>query len=249
MAIIIALIIGLVIIAVIANVLQQHKEKQDAERRLEMSKFKTIIEETELMIANDSNVPISRNGYIMLYRRVLHALKKMNAITPGNKDIHARIKDCTGKIEAGTFNVIDADSLPIPENEKALIALIQGIKKYRVILRSEQNKGNLTGPAFMEEDKKIEQLQLRINVESQLRRGAKARSNGMTGSARQYYEKALATLEAQSYTNDYIMTTKQKASTVLAEIATELNSAKSAKPDSDEDGDNLDALFAPKKKW
>jgi hypothetical protein len=249
MAIIIALIIGLVIIAVIANLLQQQKEKQDAERRLEMAKYKTIVEDTELIIANDANVPITRNGFIILHRRVLYALKKMNSTTPGNKDIHARIKDCTGKIEACDFRILDADTLKIPENEKPLIALIQGIKKYRVILRSEHSKGNLTAPAFMEEDKKIELLQLKINVESQMRRGNKAKANGMVGSARQYYEKALATLNAQTNTNDYITAAKAKAAAVLVEITNQMKASKSAKIETDEDGDNLDALFAPKKKW
>jgi hypothetical protein len=249
MAIIIALIIGLVIIAVIANILQQQKEKQDAERRQEMVKYKTIVEDTELIIANDANVPITRNGFIILHRRVLYALKKMNSTTPGNKDIHARIKDCTGKIEASDFRVLDAATLKIPEAEKPLIALIQGIKKYRVILRSEHTKGNLTAPAFMEEDKKIELLQLRINVESQMRRGSKAKANGMTGSARQYYEKALATLNAQTYSNDYIAAAKQKATKALADIASQMSAARSVKAETDEDGDNLDALFAPKKKW
>lgn len=237
------------IIAVIANLLQQHKEKQDADRRQEMTKYKTIIEETELMIANDSSVPITRNGFIILYRRVLNSLKKMNELTPGNKDIHARIKDCTGKIEAGEFHTIEAESMHLPENEKALIALIQGIKKYRIILRSEHSKGTLSAAIFLEEDKKIEHLQLRINVESQMRRGNTARSNGMTGSARQYYEKALATLDAQTYTSEYIVAAREKTTQILTEIASELSASKAEKATKTESEDNLDALFAPKKKW
>jgi hypothetical protein len=249
MAIIIALIIGLVIIAIIANVLQQHKEKQDANKRQEMTKYRTIIEETELMIANDANAPITRNGFILLHRRVLNSLKKMNELSPNNKDIHARMKDCKGKIEAAAFRIIDAESMPLPENEKSLISLIQGMKKYRIILRSEHSKGHLTSPIFLDEDKKIERLQLRINVESQMRRGQTARSNGMTGSARQYYEKALATLDAQTYSSDFIIAARQKITDTLAAIAKEMSVAKAELNETDEHEDNLNALFAPKKKW
>lgn len=237
------------IIAVIANVLQQHKEKQDADRRLEMTKFRTIIEETELMIANDPNVPITANGFIILHRRVLNSLKKMNELTPNNKDIRARIKDCSSKIENSQFRILNSETMSIPDNEKALIALIQGMKKYRIILRSEHSKGNLSSAIYNDEDKKIEHLQLRINVESQIRRGLTAKSNGMTGSARQYFEKALATLNAQNYSSDFITAAKQKVTKTLADIATEMNAAKSDERETDEHEDNLDALFAPKKKW
>lgn len=250
MAIIIALIIGLVIIAIVANVLQQQKEKQEAEKRAEMAKYRAIIEETELAIANDVRVPISKTGFIILYSRVLNALRKMNEINPNQKDVLARMKDCAGRIEAGDFNIIDSDSVKIPDNDKILIAMIQGIKKYRTILRSEHNKGNVTSAAFQEEDKRVERLQLRINIESQIKRGKLAKKNGMTGSARQYFEKAMATLDAQPYSDDFLIAAKQDLKIMLDEIARELNANKSPEPaESSDDEDNLDALFAPKKKW
>lgn len=248
-AIIIALIIGLVVIAIVANVLQQQKEKQDAERRAEMAKFRTVIEETESVISNDVRLPISRNGFIILYSRVLAALRKMNELLPNQRDIKARMQDCIGKIESGDFNIVESESMMLPENDKLLIAMIQGIKKYRTILRAENNKGVVNSTAFQEEDRRLERLQLRINIESQLRRGRMAQSNGMIGSARQYFEKAMTTLDAQPIADDYILSIKQEVKTHLEQIAAELNASKKpAKPESD-NKDNLDDLFAPKKKW
>lgn len=247
--IIIALIIGLVIIAIVANVMQQHKEKQEAERRQELAKYKAVVEETELVILNDVNVPISKEGFIILYQRVLNALKAMNQVSPNEKVIMSRIQDCQNKIEAGDFNAIDADQVTIPDNEKLLIAMIQGIKKYRAILRSEHNRGKIQSNVFMQEDKKVERLQLRINVESQMRRGKMAKKNNMTGSARQYFEKAMATLDAQVYSDEFIVNSKQELKVLLDEIAQELNAAKAGAPPAEGDEDNLDALFAPKKKW
>lgn len=248
--IIIALIIGLVVIAIVANVLQQQKEKQEAERRQEMAKHRSVLEETELVIANEIGIPISHNGFQILYRRVHATLKAMNQITPNHKDIMARLHDVTNKIEAGDFNAVDSETVRIPDNEKILIAMIQAIKKYRTILRTEHSKGNVASPAFMDEDKRVERLQLRINITSQIRRGKAARSNGMTGSARQYFEKAMTTLDAQVYSDDFIMQAKAEVKGFLDEITRELaNKTPEEKTTDSDDEDNLDALFAPKKKW
>lgn len=248
--IIIALIIGLVVIAIVANILQQQKEKQEAERRQEMTKHRAILEETEEVVTNEIKIPISNVGFQVLYRRIYNTLKTMNEITPNHKDIMARLQDVTNKIEAADFNSIDSESVRIPDNEKILIAMVQAIKKYRTILRTEHSKGNVANPAFIEEDKRIEKLQLRINISSQTRRGKMARNNGMTGSARQYFEKAISILEAQVYTDEFIIAAKAEVKGYLDEIAREMNASQTAKPvEDDSNEDNLDALFAPKKKW
>lgn len=250
-AIIVALIIGLVIIAVVANTMQQQKEKLEAEKRQELAKFRAIIEETEEAIMNEVGVPISNEGYSILYRRVLFALNGMNETSPGQKDVQARIKSVKEKIESNEYPSADANVMALPDNEKILIALIQGIKKYRTILRSEHGKGRIPSNLFMQEDKKIEKLQLKINVESQIKRGKLALTNGLTGSARQYFEKALNTLDSQPYSDEYIMSRKQDVTERLDAIAAELKSAnaKAVKKKLEDEKDDLDELFAPKKKW
>jgi len=250
-AIIVALIVGLVIVAVVANTMQQQKEKEEADRRQEMAKFRAIIEETETVIMNEYGVPISTEGFLILHKRVLFALQGMNETTPNQKDVLARIQAVTEKIESGDFPAKDANNVDLPENEKLLIAMIQGIKKYRTILRSEHGKGRIPSNLFMQEDKKVEKLQLRINVDSQIKRGNMAMKNGMTGSARQYFEKAIATLDAQTYSDEYIISRKQQLSEKLETIMNELKSANASavKKKLEEEKDDLDELFAPKKKW
>lgn len=250
-AIIVALIIGLVIIAIVANTMQQQKEKQEAERRQELAKYRAINDETEEVIMNEAGVPISNEGYVILYKRVLSALQGMNETSPNQKDVLARIQSVKDKLEAGDFPARDASAVELPDNEKILIALIQGIKKYRTILRSEHGKGRIPSNVFMQEDKKVEKLQLKINIDSQIRRANMALKNNMTGSARQYFEKALATLDAQPYSDDYIMSRKQQVQEQLQSIMEELKTANAdaVKKKIAEEKDDLDELFAPKKKW
>jgi uncharacterized protein YfkK (UPF0435 family) len=250
-AIIIALIIGLVIIAIVANTMQQQREKQEADRRQQMTKFKAIIDETEEIIMNSANVPISKEGFDILYHRILSALQGMNETTPNQKEIKSRIQEVKDKLSSADYAVIDATGVELPDNEKAMIGLLQGIKKYRTVLRSEHGKGRVSSNLFMVEDKRVEKVQLRINVDSQMRRGKMAMNNNMTGSARQYFEKALTTLDNQSYTDEYITTRRAELETMLEKITQELKSANasSVKKKLEEEKDDLDALFAPKKKW
>ena len=250
-AIIIALIIGLVIIAIVANTMQQKKDKQEAERRQTLAKFRAIIDETEEIIANEMSVPISSTGYAILYTRILNALKGMNETHPNQKDIQARLSEVDQKLQANEFPSADAATTTIPENDKLLIGMLQGIKKYRTMLRSEHGKGQISNQVFMAEDKKVEKLQLKINVDAQMRRGRAALKNNMTGTARQHFEKAQATLEAQAYSDEYIMARKQEIKEHLDQIAQDLQSANadSLKKKLDEESDDIDQLFAPKKKW
>ena len=60
----------------------------------------------------------------------------------------------------------------------------------------------------------------------------------------------MTTLDAQTYSDEFIMAAKAEVKGYLDDIARELtNKSPEAKTDGEGDEDNLDALFAPKKKW
>ena len=250
--IVIVLIIALVIIAVVVNAMQQQKEKQETERRAQLAKYKAVIEETEEVLMNSANVPISQALIHVLHKRILDALKNMLELSPNNKEIMTRIKQSQESVDNVDPNAKQMDdSVSMPENDTQIINVVQGIKKLRAILRSEHSKGNVDSQIFMTEERRLESLQLQINVESQFRRGMKAKNTNMLGSARQYFEKALLTLEGQSFTDDFIVNKKAEVEAQLADITTQLKSAnaKDAKKKEEESQDELDMLFAPKKKW
>ncbi len=250
--IVIVLIIALVVIAVVVNAMQQHKEKAEAERRQQLTRFKTVIEETEEVLMNSANVPISRSLMTVLHRRIHDALKAMLELSPGSKEIKTRLKQAKERLDSDDPNDKSGeDKVVIPENEAQIINVVQGIKKLRIVLRAEHSKGFVDSQIFMAEDRRLESIQLQINVESQIKRGLKAKNSNMLGSARQYFEKAHATLESQTYTDEFISKKKAEVTYHLDEITSELKTvnAKDAKDKEKEDQDDLDILFAPKKKW
>ncbi|MCF7518384.1 MULTISPECIES: hypothetical protein [Pseudoalteromonas] len=249
-SIIIMLIVALIVIALWVSAVQQHKEKQEAERRKELAKQKKIIEEAEDVLINSTNIPMSENLLRIIQRRVYDALASMVQLSPTSKELKNRLNESKERLSA-PIEASNSESLVLPDNDKQLISLIQGIKKLRSVLRSEHGKGKLDSQVFVVEDKRLEKLQLRINVESQIKRGISARSANMIGSARQYFEKALATLSSITYSDEYTNAKRNEVEGYLEAISTELkaSNATSLKKKAEQEQDDLDVLFAPKKKW
>ena len=250
-SIIIILIVALIVIAVWVSAIQQHKEKQEAERRKELAKQKRIIEEAEDVIMNSSNIPMSEAIIRIIQRRVHDALAVMVELSPTSRELKSRLNESQERLNNAPENTSEADSLSLPENDKQIVALVQGIKKLRHLLRSEHSKGKVDTQLFVSEDRKLERFQLKINVESQIKRGVSARTANMVGSARQYFEKAYATICSVSHTDDYVKERKALLENYLEEISTELraSNASAVKKKAEQEQDDLDVLFAPKKKW
>ncbi len=254
-AIIVGLIIALIIFVVIVSSIQQHKEKLEAEKRMKVAKQKAIIDESEELILNLANLPSNPNVIQILNRRSLNAAKTMQELMPGVKGIKNRVQDLTSRLKASeelASNQAGAEeAFVLPDNEQQLVAILQCIKKLRVTLKSEQAKGALDAQTFTQEDQRLGAMQLKINIESLVKRGTQAHNKEMLGSARQYFEKALQSLANSPIKTEYVITRQAEISEQLDEITTALKStnAKDAAKKAKNEEDELDLLFQPKKKW
>ena len=249
--IIIILIVVLLIAAIFINAIQQHRQKLEAERRAELAKQRTIVDETEMVLSASANMPISSRIVGILHNRVLNALKVMNELSSS-----AELKQRISSTEEATRTALSENSpslheFSLPDNDKIIIQYIQAVKKLRVILRAEHSKGQIDSKVFLDEDKSLERLQLKVNVETLVKRGRAALQTNMLGSARQYFEKAKAALENQNPPDDYSNSRLATLNEWLYEIQSNLKSVneKDRAKRQAEERDELDELFAPKKKW
>jgi len=255
MGIIIGLVVALIIVVVVVNAIQQHKEKQEQERRMKAAKQKAVIDETAELIANLSHLPPNPNVVVILNRRSLNANKKMSEIMPESKSIKNRVAEVESRLSASedlsSTGAGSEEKFVLPDNDQQLVVVLQTIKKLRVVLKSEQTKGALDGQTFTHEDKKLDGMQLKINVESLYKRGMQAYNKEMLGSARQYFEKCLNTLAESSQQSDYVTNKKNEIEEQLDAITSALKNtnAKDAEKKAKEEEDDLDLLFQPKKKW
>jgi len=252
LTLIITLVVALIVIAIIVNAIQQHKERLASLKRAEFSKLRAMLEDTEELIVNSANVPLSPAISQMLLKRIAFTLKAMVELEPGARDIKQRLQETEKRLtETASDNSSFTDSVTLPDNDQALIGMIKGIKKLRTVLRAEHARGNVDTQMVIQEDRRLEVLQLRINVESQIKRGNQARSNNMLGSARQYFEKALTALTNTPHQDDYALTRKSEVIQALQDIATQLKEGNLRDRERKEEKENkdLDELFAPKRKW
>lgn len=251
--IVIALVIALVVLAIIINAVQQHKEKIESDKRNELAKYKHTVEETESLLMNIGNFPVSSQLILILHQRLLDAIKAMSDLMPDSTELRQRLRDTQERVKniSADQAQTNEDNFTLPDDERATIALIQGIKKLRAALRSEHTKGKVDPQLFMTEDKRLDALQLRINVESLMKRGNMAKQSQMLGSARQYYEKALATIDAQALRSEYANQRKADLTKLLQEITEQLKNTneKDRRKKAADEEDDLDVLFQPKKKW
>lgn len=251
LTLIITLVVALVVIAIIVNAIQQHKERLAALKRAEFGKLRTILEDTEELIVNSANVPLSPGISQMLLKRIAFALRAMVELEPGARDIKQRLQETEKRLTESNADSSFTDTVTLPDNDQQLIGMIKGIKKLRTVLRAEHARGNVDTQMVIQEDKRLETLQLRINVESQIKRGNQARTNNMLGSARQYFEKALTALTSTPHQDDYALSRKSEVMQALQDIATQLKEGNLRDREKKEEKENkdLDELFAPKRKW
>lgn len=254
-AIIVGLIIALIIIVVVVSSIQQHKEKLESEKRIKVSKQKAIIDESEELILNLANLPSNPNAVKILNRRSLNAAKSMQELMPEVKGIKKRVQELKSRLKASE-DLADSQSgteenFTLPDNEQQLVAILQCIKKLRVVLKSEQSKGALDAQTFTCEDQLLAAMQLKINIESLVKRGTQAYNKEMLGSARQYFEKALQSLASSTVKNDYVVSKQAEITQQLEDITDALKNtnAKDAAKKAKNEEDELDLLFQPKKKW
>jgi hypothetical protein len=255
MGIIIALIIALVIIVVAVSSIQQHKAKQEKDKRNKAAKQKAIMDESDELMIQIANLPPNPNIVNILNRRSLNAAKLMSSIIPDSKPFKRKVDELEARLKASeelsSSQSGQDENFTLPDNEQQLVSILQCIKKLRITLKSEQSKGALDAQVFKHEDQKLDAMQLKIGVESILKRGKMAYDKEMLGSARQYFEKALQTLAAHPLQSEYISNKKAEVEVQLEEITNALKStnAKDAAKKAKDEEDDLDMLFAPKKKW
>ncbi|WP_115719004.1 hypothetical protein [Gallaecimonas mangrovi] len=248
-AVIAVLLVGIVLI----NVVQQQRQKQEAERRQELAKQKAIVDETESLLPIAGQMPISSHLVAMLYGRLAEAL--MAAYRIGNdSSMKKRAEDALlqQKQALQSFRASD-DNLRLPDNEQQMVQLLQAIKLLIAVLRTEFNKGKVEAEVFRTESAFLDRIRLKINVEGLISRGVSAKLIKQVGSARQFLNKAKQLASTQAHQDNYLRGKLSEIQLHLDELNAASASAMVQKPPKKENEpqqpDDVDLLFSPKKKW
>lgn len=252
-SIVIILLAALFVIAVIINAIQQYKNNIEAEKRNELNKLKITIDEAEDTLLAAENLPVSSMMREIIYARLINAMSEALKVNSGISEYQKRIAEVQELKKAHTASPTDPNNFnfSLPEHEKQIIVLIQGIKRLRLMLRGELQKGSIGNDVFAIEDKYLERYQLMVNIETLAKRIQSSLQAKMPGSARQYLEKGIAALKKQTAQDEYVTQRKADFENQLANIQNSMRNANEQDTARriEEDKNELDELFAPKKKW
>lgn len=250
---IIAGIIGLVILLVIVSVMQQKNRKADAEKRIEVSRLMLTIDDTEDTLSRITNIPVTKGLMMILHNRILETAKAIFQIN-NDKAIGSQINDRQNLIDSisESFKSQGLDKFRLPNDDREVLQMVQLLKKLKSIINNEHKRGRINPEVFANEIKRTDLMQIRININSIIKRAKMALDAKQTGSARTYLEKAIKTLRAINSEGDTFVNERLNEATQMLqslnqdrqEIADQRKAAEDAKSSTD-----LDILFEPKKKW
>ncbi|MBY5993855.1 hypothetical protein [Ferrimonas balearica] len=247
------LLLGALLLLVIGiNLIQQHKEQVESLKRQEMAKQRAIIEESEQILSMAAVLPFTYILLTTLNQRILDALAAALQLDPKNADLARRQADIQAQLSnlaKQTDQPSSLDSFMVPSNEKQILAMVQTLKRLKAVVRNEHSKSRLPHERYVEENHRIDQLQMRINSTVLYERARTAMQLDQLGSAKQLLSKLVATLNSQASADHLFRDTMlAKANEQLEAIDSQQKSnlhQVSEKPQKDD----LDQLFQPKKKW
>ncbi|WP_026972496.1 hypothetical protein [Aliagarivorans marinus] len=234
------------------NMVQQFKQQQEADRRHTLAKYKAIITETEELLLNSSRIPYSKELILILHRRVLDALMQIKKTDPGVKGLENRLAATNGQIQQIQASSQEIDQrFRAPGNDKDALQMLQLVKKIRGVLRVEHSKSKLNAQAFVLEDRRLELMLLKINIENALNRAQEAMALRQWGTARQLLNKGIGVLSNLSDRDAYLEEKLNFMRQLNSEMADKLKSVsqQAVEEQAEKDADDLDVLFQPKKKW
>jgi hypothetical protein len=245
--------IGALLFLVIAyNVVQQYKQKAEAEKRHAVARHKTVADETEEVLLNVNLVPFSKNMVLLLQHRILDAYRAIAQVMPNNQ-IKQRIADVQNQIKNVQENYSGQDEghFKAPESDRQAIQMLQLVKKMRALLRVEHNKGKIDPQGFAQEERRLELMQLKINISNLVKRAMDAQIQGQFGTCRQLYTKGLSAMASVSDKDSYLLAREEDMRQGLKALdeQQQQNSAQDLQNIKDRETDELDVLFQPKKKW
>jgi hypothetical protein len=245
--------IGALLFLVIAyNVVQQYKQKAESEKRHAVAKHKTMADETEEVLLNVNLVPFSKNMVLLLQHRILDSYRAIAQVMPNNQ-IKQRIADVQIQIKnvQENYSPHDEGHFKTPESDRQAIQMLQLVKKLRALLRVEHNKGKIDPQGFAQEERRLELMQLKINISNLIKRAMDAQIQGQFGTCRQLYIKGLSAIGNVGDKDSYLVAREEDMRQGLKALdeQQQQNSAQDLQNIKDKETDELDVLFQPKKKW
>lgn len=247
--------IGVLLFLVIGyNIILQYKQKQQADQRIAISRQKVIISESEDLLLNSARLPYSKEIMVVLHKRIMHALEEIKKIDPEVKGLNERISASQNQLAQLQNRGIESPTqLRMPDSDTEALQMLKVIKRLRGVIRSEHARGRIATPIFVAEDRRLELMTLKVNIENTIKRAVESQAIRQWGTARQLLNKAISIVSNLSDRDEYLEQRLAYMHQMNDEMSDKLKKVqtkqKEEKAKELKEKDELDMLFQPKKKW
>ncbi len=249
---IIALVAILLVLVLGYNIMLQYKVKVETARKHETSRYMAIIDATEDLIGNAHHLPFSKELLVCLNTRILDCLQNMFELEPKNKQLAQRIEYMGAQIKhlQDHHSGKESTTFKVPASDKQAIVMLKLVKRLRDTIKSEHNKGRFDTQSYVVENARLENIQIKINIENVIKRAKDSIIRGQPGTALQLLRKGLDVLSTKN--DSYSNQAREKLQLMHDELE-DKRQAKSATElkefEEKERNNDMDALFGEKKKW
>ncbi|ATG74106.1 DNA repair ATPase [Zobellella denitrificans] len=243
---------ALLFLVILYNVIQQYRQKQETEKRTLMLKHKHQINETDELLLSASQLPYSKTLMLVLYGRILGSLQAMQQQDPDNPQIKGRIAGVEQQFQhLRDHYQMESEGIKTPESDQQAIHMLQIVKRLRMVLRAEHNKGKLGTQHFVLEDRRLELIQLKINLTNLIKRARSAFDNREINMARQMLEKGVKAVSMIPDKDEQLKRMEEALRNRLDELSQDQDKAMREQEEREEQKvtSELDVLFQPKRKW
>ena len=195
---IISLVALLLIVMIGYNIIQQYKQKAETERRISVGKQHAVVLEVDELLLFATKIPFTKTLLLILKNRIRNALFIMMNMSPNTSQYKQHFSDTEAQIKEIKDNYVapSNSSFLLPKNDKEAIVLVKATKKIRAVLRSEHAKGKINTTTFVSENRHLEIVQLKINLETSIKRIIQAKAIKEYSTAKQMIDKLLKVLES-----------------------------------------------------
>lgn len=237
------------------NIVLQFKRKAETEKRQIIIKHRQVIEEAEELLLNATSLPYSKILTLLLHSRMHDSLAASLQMDPNLRQVRQRLANV--KVQMAQLREspaqVEEKMFRSPNSDREAIILLQQIKKIRAVLRAEHAKSKVNTQTFVIEDRKLELMQLNVNIDNLLKRAYEARATSQFGSCKQLLRKGIDTLNNINDKNESLIAKQKTLASLLNDVNEQLSQASSDdlkdRQDKEDEKNELDLLFQPKQKW
>lgn len=177
----IPLIIGLISLLLILiigySVIIQYRQRLESAKQQELAKQVAIIDATEELISNASHLPYSKELLVCLNKRILYALETIAEVDTKDRSLKQRIHHVNEQISHLETHFDQTNVVPfqVPNSDRQAIGMLQLVKRLKSVMKGEHGKGRIATQAYVLENTRLDNMQLRINIENVVKRANDAR--------------------------------------------------------------------------